>query len=180
MSDLPGRRGQTGLTGQTGQTGQPGQPGVSGTAGDIGETGPQGIQGEQGLEGKSPTGDLLEAVRTLVKEVEELSLRLKRDYPNREEVKHDSRMRAIKFTAFGLAIIVLANLLTLQTISYCFLGPAGVHHQICNYIPGYESTRTLGDERLKRFILLLDQIQENQKAILDLQQRVNTLEGQGR
>lgn len=179
MSETPdnrGRRGPAGITGQTGQTGQPGQPGVPGVAGDIGETGLQGQPGETGNEGKSPTGELLEAVRTLVAEVEALSERLSRDYPNRDEVKAQGRKRAFKTFAFGVIIIVFANLLTLETVSYCFLNPAGTVRSNCNYIPGYQNTVETGNVRLKKFNLLLKQIVTNENSILDLQRRMARLE----
>ena len=139
----------------------------------------KGEKGDRGFPGASPTGDLLEAVRTLVREVEELSQRLSRDYPTKEQVQHEGRLRAAKMLGFGIVIIIAANLLTIQTISYCFLSPIGTNHSACNYIPGYENTLKTGNERLARFNLLLEQIKTNQEDIKELQQQVNTLKGQG-
>jgi hypothetical protein len=144
-----------------------------------GEQGIQGIPGKQGIPGLSPTGDLLSAVKTLVREVEALSLRLKNDYPTKEEVKNEGRKRAAKSLAFAFCIIIASNLLTIQTVSYCFLSPVGTVHTTCNYIPGYENTTKEGNARLQRFNLLLEQISTNQRSIIDLQHRIKVLEGQG-
>jgi hypothetical protein len=127
-------------------------------------------------ENLSPSDDLLRAVRTLVAEVDTLSKRLRSEYPTREEVQYESRKRALKTLAFGIVIIVLANLLTIQTISYCFLSPTGETHGVCNHIPGYEATLEVGNERLARFNLLLEQIANNQETIVDLEERVMDLE----
>ena len=133
-----------------------------------------------GPQSDSPTSDLLQAVRELVQEVDALSKRLSKDYPSREEVRHEGRIRMFKSLAFGICIIIVANLLTLQTISYCFLAPSGTVHSECNFIPGYKSTVEVGNQRLARFELLLTQIEENQRAIIDLQTRLDKLERQER
>jgi hypothetical protein len=118
-------------------------------------------------ENLSPSDDLLRAVRTLVAEVDTLSKRLRSEYPTREEVQYESRKRALKTLAFGIVIIVLANLLT---------SPTGETHGVCNHIPGYEATLEVGNERLARFNLLLEQIANNQETIVDLEERVMDLE----
>ncbi len=141
--------------------------------------GDKGDKGEKGDAGSSPTGDLLASVRELVKEVDTLSRRLREDYPTKTEVRHEGRMRVLKSLVFGICIVVAANLVTIQTISYCFLAPAGETRPRCNLIPGYKSTQEVGNERLARFELLLNQIETNQNAIMDLQERVGELERQG-
>jgi hypothetical protein len=140
------------------------------------EPGPRGRKGDKGEAGDSPTGDLLAAVRTLVDEVDKLSKRLSSNYPTKEEVQHEGRVRAFKTLVFGVMIIILANLFTIQTISYCFLNSAGTIHTSCKYIPGYENAIVTGNERLARFNLLLEQIATNQQDIINLQKRVTSLE----
>jgi hypothetical protein len=146
---------------------------------EHGDKGDKGAKGDKGDSGDSPTAELLAAVLLLVKEVEALYNRLSKDYPSREEVRHEGRKRAAKSLAFAFVIIIISNFITIQTVSYCFLSPVGTVHSVCNRIPGYENTVTQGNQRLRKFNLLLTQIVSNQKSIIDLQQRVAVLEGQG-
>jgi hypothetical protein len=135
--------------------------------------GGRGAKGDKGEPGATPTGDLLVAVHELTKQVTMLTNRLEKDYPRREEVKHEGRKRMFKALAFGVVLILIAQLITISTISYCFLSPNLEEHRGCSIIPGYEDANTLGKERLERFLLLIEQIEKNEQEIAELKEQVN-------
>lgn len=122
---------------------------------------------------------LLLAVRTLSIDVHNLREDLK-EYPRRQEVAKDGRKRALGTLAFGVVLILFAQLLTITTVSYCFLAPSGTTHSVCNLMPGYENTVKTGKVRLQRFDLLIKQIEQNQKDIAELKAQVSTLKAGSR
>lgn len=123
----------------------------------------------------TPT-ELTKAVRELVASVRALDSKLKKNYPDREEVRRQGRQRAMQFLAFGLVLVVIANLVTISLVSYCFLAPSGTIHQGCRAMPGYSRTVDEGQARLARFELLIGQIQKNKMEIHNLKLERGILE----
>jgi hypothetical protein len=143
---------------------------------DVTVRGRRGAQGERGLPGDSPGNELLAAVQELSNEVKQLSGNLHENYPKRSEVRQDGRKRAGKVLGFGLVLVIVANLITIQTISYCFLNTTVQRHKICSYIPGYDNALAEGDRRLARFQLLISQIEKNRKEIENLKKQDQVLD----
>ncbi len=127
--------------------------------------GPKGDKGEKGETGKVPT-ELQDEVHALIESVGALAGLMKK-FPDREEVKREGRKRTVKALLFGVVLILIAQLLTLGTVSYCFLTPqpGQSHRPYCSNIPGYDRAIEDGNARLARFQLLLTQIEENQTEI---------------
>lgn len=123
-------------------------------------------------------GDLVTAVRELTAVVRSLDKKLRTDYLNKHEVKKEGRSRMYKALAFGVVLILIAQVITISTISYCFLGPSGSVHTSCRIMPGYSAAIDLGNERLARFELLITQIQKNQLQINKLELEVAELQKQ--
>jgi hypothetical protein len=143
----------------------------------------QPIKGDKGDKGdKGATGDtslLVHEVQRLVTLVTALNNRMTQ-FPDREEVKHEGRSRMIKALVFGVVLILVAQLLTLMTVSYCFLTPqpGDPHRVLCSAIPGYNKALDDGQTRLDRFQLLLGQIALNKKLNREQDIRLEILEQQ--
>lgn len=131
--------------------------------------------------------DLLEAVRGLTREVIGLRNRLDTLYAPREEVKRESRRRAWRFLGFAVVFILIAQMLTMSTISYCFLdsGRQSADSKFCSLMPGYDQAVSQGADRIARFESLLTGIEEtnqqakdNKKRLDDIERRLSKLEKQ--
>lgn len=134
----------------------------------------------------SSKAELTKAVQELVKSVKALDRKLKSNYPDRDEVRRQGRRRAVQFLAFGLVIVLVAQILTLATVSYCFLAPQPGEPKPmgCVLIPGYARAIEDSNARLDRFNLVLSQIEKNQAEIKLLhtenrvqEERLKELEG---
>lgn len=128
-------------------------------------------------EGLAKEDDLVTAVRSLIEEVKLLNQKMAL-YAPREEVRRDSRQRAWRFFGFAVVVIVLAQLLSMSTISYCFLNTSSQNKPMCSVMPGYNAALRDGEVRLARFELLTTTIDRNRLQIAELQARVDKLESQ--
>ncbi len=108
--------------------------------------------------------DLTEAVNALIVEVRGLNDRLA-FYSPREEVRKDGRKRAWRFFASAMGAVLVAQALTMSTISYCFLDASATYHPACSIMPGYTESYEQNQIRLARFNLLLEQIDVNRQDI---------------
>lgn len=129
--------------------------------------------------------DLLEAVRSLTREVVGLRERLDTLYAPREEVKRESRRRAWRFLGFAVIFILLAQAMTMSTISYCFLSATNQRSHFCHLMPGYGQAVDQSNIRLARFEKILNSIEatnataeENRKKVAEIDQRLSKLEKQ--
>jgi hypothetical protein len=167
----PGERGKQGDHGQGGDDGRDGDTGRRGEKGDPGPRGRQGIPGETSL--------LVSEVQRLVVLVTALNNKMKQ-YPDREEVKKEGRSRTLKALGFGVVLILIAQFLTLATVSYCFLTPqpGQTVRPLCGAIPGYNRALDDNKARLDRFELLLGQIELNKKLNREQDLRLEILERQ--
>jgi hypothetical protein len=119
---------------------------------------------------------LTQAVKDLTAVVGSLNKRAA-NFPTRTEVKSEGRKRAWKMLGFGVLLIIVAQLLTVNTISYCFLQPIdAAGHEACRVMPGYTATQMEGRERLARFELLLEQIEKNKKINREQDIQIQILE----
>lgn len=128
---------------------------------------------------------LLEAVRTLTEEVRGIQGRLDTIYAPRDEVTREGRRRAWRFLSISIIIVLISQLLTITTISYCFLNANGHGGSACSIMPGYSRAIEQNDIRLARFEALLDGIEATQKNVKgndaridDLDRRLKALEDQ--
>jgi len=126
---------------------------------------------------------LLEAVRTLTEEVRGIQERLDTIYAPRDEVTREGRKRAWRFLGISIVIVLISQLLTITTISYCFLNANGHGGPACSVMPGYSRAIEQSDIRLARFERLLDGIEatqqdvkDNDKDIADINRRLDALE----
>lgn len=126
-------------------------------------------------EGLAQHDDLVQAVRSLIEEVKLLNQKMAL-YAPREEVKRDSRQRAWRFFGFAVIVVVLAQMLSMSTISYCFLDANADRKPACGVMPGYNTALKEGEVRLARFELLVTTIDKNRLEIEELQARVDKLE----
>ena len=104
---------------------------------------------------------------------------LKREYPKREEVQREGRERAIRYLALSVVILIVAQLMTISTISYCFLPDKG-YPRACRAIPGYGAAVDRGDQQLKVFTEITGQTTENRKKIDELQRQIDQLKNNGK
>jgi uncharacterized protein involved in exopolysaccharide biosynthesis len=130
--------------------------------------------------------DLLEAVRGLTAEVRTLRDRLETLYAPRAEVKREGQRRAWRFLGFAVAIVIVAQGLSMTTISYCFLSASNQTSHYCRLMPGYGRALDQSTERLDRFNRILDglegtatQAEANQRKLEDIDRRLKALEEQG-
>lgn len=120
---------------------------------------------------------VLAAVHELTDEVKKLQTQLKQ-YPKREEVKHESRKRAFRFFGTAMVVILISQLLTMTTISYCFLSPMqNSGRTACSIMPGYDNAIQVGRERQARFELVMSEIELNEARISEIHARLDELEG---
>lgn len=122
--------------------------------------------------------DLTEAVNGLLKEVRQLNEKLAL-YAPREEVRSESRKRAFRFLGMALVIIVIAQLLTMMTISRCFLSISEDRSMYCSLMPGYNEAVAQGEVRIDQFEVLLSTIQQNQEDINRLEAEIKKLREEG-
>lgn len=161
------------MTDFTGEQGEHEHPNDKGDPGPPGKPGKPGLPGAPGA---SPGNELLQAVHDLSAQVSRLSATLSREYPKRSEVRREGRKRAYQFFATAMIAVIIAQIFTISTISYCFLGPTGTKHSACSIIPGYDTALSVGAERLKRFELLITQIEKNRQEIKILKMEVAELQ----
>jgi hypothetical protein len=147
---------------------------------------PREDRGEMASQETSEERDeLLAAVRGLTEEVRGIHERLDTIYAPRAEVTREGRRRAWRFLALAIVIILISQMMTMTTISYCFLS-ANVHGgPFCSAMPGYSQAIDQNSIRLARFEALLDGIEATQKNVKandaqidDLNRRLKVLEGQ--
>jgi hypothetical protein len=115
---------------------------------------------------------LLDAVRGLTREVRTLRDRLDTLYAPREEVKRESRRRAWRFLASAVALVIVAQMMTMMTISYCFLNASNQQSHFCHLMPGYGQVVEQNSVRLSRFEKILDSIDQTNKTAIENQQKV--------
>jgi hypothetical protein len=129
--------------------------------------------------------ELLAAVRTLTEEVRGIHERLETIYAPRAEVTREGRRRAWRFLGISVIIVLISQMLTITTISYCFLSANGHGGPACSIMPGYSRAIDQSDIRLSRFEAILDGIETTQSNVKgndaridDLDRRLKVLEGQ--
>lgn len=123
---------------------------------------------------------LTAAVNDLIEEVRALNAKLA-NYPPRDEVRRDGRRRGWRFLGFAIAIILAAQLMTMTTISYCFLDASGEggRHGACDVLPGYSEAMQQNEIRLARFEMLLTTIEKNKAEIARLNAEVEQIKKEG-
>lgn len=119
--------------------------------------------------------ELLGEVRRLIVQVQQVNSKLEL-YAPREEVVRDSKLRAWRFLAFAVAIILITQAMTMTTISYCFLDANGDARPFCSTMPGYSEAVQQNDVRLDRFERLLGGIENSQNQLDDIDRRLDQLE----
>lgn len=119
--------------------------------------------------------DLTQAVHALLEEVKGLRGQLSL-YAPRDEVRREGRSRAWRFLAFAVAIVIVAQAMTMTTISYCFLDANNRHKPLCDAMPGYAQSVDQNEIRLGRFEKVLGAIESNGKRIDDIERRLDALE----
>lgn len=128
-------------------------------------------------EGLAGRDELTLAVQSLIMEVRQLNSKLAL-YAPREEVKTDSRRRAWRFLGFSVVIVLLAQMLSMTTISYCFLDANADRKPLCGVMPGYNEALAQGEVRLQRFELLVTTIEKNRVEIEKLNEEVADLQAE--
>lgn len=124
--------------------------------------------------GLNDRDDLTAAVHSLIVEVKQLNQKLA-SYAPRAEVQRDSRQRAWKFFGFAVAVIILAQILSMSTISYCFLDADANRRPACGIMPGYNEALDQGQIRLQRFELLVTTLEKNRLEIDKLNREIALL-----
>lgn len=119
---------------------------------------------------------LLGAVHDLTTEVKALRELLTKEYPKRTEVKEDGRQKVRQLIAFTIVTLFIAQLMTMTTISTCFLNASGKAPSACNAMPGYRGAVEQGQVRLNRFYELANSIEENKARSEEAKARVTQLE----
>lgn len=104
---------------------------------------------------------------------------LKKDYPKRDEVARDGRERALRYLALSVVILLIAQIMTITTISYCFL-PKNGYPQTCRAIPGYGNAVDRGEKRVQILTEITGQATENRKKIDELQREIDQLKNNGK
>lgn len=117
---------------------------------------------------------LIAAVNTLITEVRALNDKMKY-YAPREEVRKEGRSRAWRFLTVSIVTILLAQVMTMTTISYCFLDASGQRKPACGLMPGYNEALAQSDVRVKRFEYLISEIDRNQAEVQRLNIEVEKL-----
>ncbi len=128
--------------------------------------------------------ELLTAVNELTRVVQSLETALTQ-YPKREEVedrfatKHESRTRAKKYLATGLALVLVAFVssivVTGTIVSTCFISAsarAGNAPSGCRMFPGYIEAQAENQKNLKNFRMLLEQPEKNSKRLDRLEKKL--------
>lgn len=123
---------------------------------------------------------LLEAVKGLTQEVRSLRSVLARDYPKREEVTSESRRRAIKYMAASVAILLLAQIMTITTISSCFLGDVSNPPGACKLIPKYSGSVKQSNQTMNEFLRLRAESAENRAKVAQLELEVERLKNKSK
>lgn len=119
---------------------------------------------------------LLGAVHDLTTEVKALRELLTKDYPKRAEVREDGRQKVRQLIVFTLVTLLLAQLMTMTTISTCFLNASDRAPSACNAMPGYRGAVEQGQIRLQRFYELANSIEENKVRSEEAKAKVAELE----
>jgi hypothetical protein len=129
--------------------------------------------------------ELLGAVLTLVSEVRDLNEKLAL-YAPRTEVRSTLRSSAWRFFALAVVVILISQVLTMTTISYCFLNANSNARAACTVMPGYGEAVRQNNVRLSRFDLLLGGLErtnntaaQNDERLDKLEKRLEDLEKQG-
>lgn len=123
---------------------------------------------------------LLAAVNILTDEVRSLRLILAQEYPKRAEVASEGRRRALRYLGATLAILMLAQFMTITTISYCFLGNNIEIPAACKLIPGYTQAVERGTGQLETFYYLQEQTSSNRAKIAELELEIEKIKQQNK
>lgn len=122
------------------------------------------------------TAALTEAVKQLTEVVRLLDRTMKDDYPKRNEVernfvsKEQSFRRLFYMIGFILISIFLSYVVTVATISGCFLGSDQEHPAACGMLPGYKDSIKQNREIMHQFSYLLKVTDSNRKKIKHLEE----------
>lgn len=123
----------------------------------------------------SSRDELLTAVRELTTEVKNLRSTLHSDYPKRAEVKAVMRRKTVTYGLTILLVLIMAQVMTITTVSHCFLISAPQVPVGCSIIPGYNDAIKQSEERLKRFYEISGHIEDNRLKIAELELEIEKL-----
>lgn len=122
------------------------------------------------------TAALTEAVKQLTEVVRLLDRTMKNDYPKRHEVernfvsKEQSFRRLFYMIGFVLISIFVSYIVTIGTISGCFLGSDQKHPDACGILPGYKDSIKQNKQILKQFNGIIKITEDNRKRIKHLEE----------
>lgn len=121
------------------------------------------------------SNELLGAVRELTGEVKRLRTMLNEEYPKRVEVRAVMRRKTISYGLTILMVLVAAQIMTMTTVGHCFLISTANPPFGCTLIPGYSAALKQGDERLRRFYEISENIEDNRVKIAELELEIEKL-----
>ena len=120
-----------------------------------------------------PERQLQEAVEELHGIVVALRELLEREYPKKSEIRRQNKKGWLIMAVLLPSMFAISFFASVTTVSYCFLGEAqdGGRPE-CSIIPGYASSIELGEQRIKIFEEMIDQMARNERRISRLEKQV--------
>lgn len=120
---------------------------------------------------------LLEAVNELAAEVRGLRSVLRKEYPKRGEMRRTVRTRVVNYFLVALMVLLVAQAMTMTTISHCFLNASASNGAPigCSAMPGYDQAVEQNQTRLGRFYELSNQIESNRLKVTELELEIEKL-----